>query len=1201
MSKMKSIVDAISSKLSISRRSFIKATLVVGGSAAIVGCEKGSGEPIFVGGGSGLDNVISPEDLSNAKIYHAGCVHNCGTGERCVSKLHVVNGKVVRVTSDDSDYDYEGIERDRLKYNDSRALSCAKGRAYKYKLYHPGRLKYTLKQTKARGDMSGFVRMNSEEAMKEVINRYRAIYTKYGRAAIYNSYGSSAGYGGTFSNASDARNALTTFIGGVKSNYSNYSFHQNIFSYQLTGHPGTHSSATALHRSLGNQLPNIAGVVKNIVAWGSNTLSTNNSVSWGYVRAVEMMKERNQTAKVYFIGPEFVDTAVTCATDWVQLRNYTDTALIMALFHEMIINTVNPDGSIVAEPWLDLEYIDTMVYGFFDSPAYNINETTGVITVTTAAAGSGERKVQAVPAGKSLSAYVMGSDDRLTKLKYNVSKNYTATQYGNISRNLSTSTYPSDTNSKYYYKQDMSKAKTPEWASEICGTKVETIRELARMYCDPAQHPILSEFAGGVQKSDNGVISLFSIATLLCVTKTFGLNGEGLFVGVFGTSIASNGDIGADTDYLAQGAAKAILPTMYKDKQIAASMSCKEWFNGIKFAFHDELIKNTDYGKHIPEWDGKTRYVNDDGATKAGIKYKYASNPLAPSLPEIFTEDGLPYYKYEGQTGTTPASGTPIYTGIRMIVNSGGNIPANQHENTNDSVQMFKTLPISKSDDIADSFCLATFDIYMSPTARYADYVFASTVALEAGDWMSIGGEPHYRPGVSKAPGEAKDGWRYAYEAYKAQAGLDSFNGVDAVDAHFKYVGTTSTYQSSDVKSLIEVDRAIADVNSRFYGMTRDEVFEKQYRPRKSEVTEVQSDERAGAYGELLRDHLDQYLALGDTMSTTPFVYNNNDYPNTVIDNGNDSNGDPIADTIIPGNYANANVAGQGPNVARQGDWGTGEANIAEWGDGTRPNFTGKFHVYNGAMVWDYARRYSKWHGWLPKEQRGQKNKDYEGDPIVYPIPMYMDFRDGFNETYGVFPIKDLEGNVVKDGKPENDLSKNRGLTLSTTHDRYRVHSTNAENPLLRELNHRTKGGGYGSGNDWKEYAVMPDRHVEGATAPISPMISSAVYKKDMKTASWHEIWINDQDAADRGIKENDLIVVENPIGAVRVIARLTKRCMRGHINLHQGGWYDPNPIDGIDDGGCANTLMSSKPSRIDNGNAQQSAYVTVRKDTLFV
>ena len=214
---------------------------------------------------------------------------------------------------------------------------------------------------------------------------------------------------------------------------------------------------------------------------------------------------------------------------------------------------------------------------------------------------------------------------------------------------------------------------------------------------------------------------------------------------------------------------------------------------------------------------------------------------------------------------------------------------------------------------------------------------------------------------------------------------------------------------------------------------------------------------------------------------------------------------------------------------------------------------------------------------------------------------MYYDFRDGFNETYGVFPIKDATGKVIKAGKPENDLSKKKGLTLSTTHDRYRVHSTNAENPLLRELNHRTKGGGYGSGNDWKEYAVMPERHIEGASAPISPMISSAVYKKDMKTASWHEIWINDQDAAERGIAENDLIVVENPIGAVRVIARVTKRCMRGHINLHQGGWYDPNPIDGIDDGGCANTLMSSKPSRIDNGNAQQSAYVTVRKDTLFV
>ncbi len=1203
MSKMKSIVDAISSKLSVSRRSFIKATLAVGGSAAIIGCEKGSGEPIFIGNGGGLDNVVSPEDLSNAKTYHGGCAHNCGVGARCVSKFHVVNGRVVRVTSDESDYDYEGNLRNREQYNDSRALTCVKARAFKYKLYHPGRLKYTLKQTKARGDVTGFIRIPSQVAMKEVAQKYRSIYDKYGRAAIFEFTGSSTSYyGATFEKPKDAKLALSQFVGGTKEAYSNYSFHQYTYAYKLTGHPSMWASDTSSEfRSVGYQFPAIASVVKNVVSWGSNILSTNNSSAWAYIRAIEKMKERRPESKVYFIGPEFVDTGVTCATDWVQLRNYTDSALIMGMFYEMIINTVDADGKIMSKPWLDLEYLDTMVYGFFDSPAYWVHKTSGVIKLTDPG-DAGYTKVDEVPAGKSLSAYVMGSDDRLTKLNYNKSKNYTATQFSTVqveskdrTRNLSTCSYPSKADSKYYYKQDMNSPKTPEWASVICGTPAETIKELAKMYCDPAQHPIFSDFSGGIQKQDNGVISMFTLASLLCVTKTFGLHGEGMFVGVFGVGVKDSGKIGLKTDYLdGSSAIPTGRPALYTDPKMAATMSVKEWFNGIKIAFHDVLKEKGYTGKHIPEWDGITRYVNDDGATKAALVYNYPTN-LGPTggFPTTFPDNGLDYYEFDGK-----AANTQKFAGTRMIINDGGGIQLNQHSNTNDSAEMYKCLPISGDATNPDTFCLATFDIYLSPTARHSDYIFASAVSLEAGDWKDIGGEKIYRPPVSKLPGEAKDGWRFAYEAYKAQVELGDFNGVTVANSHLKYVGTNATskaYQSSDVLSLDIVDKAIASPASRFYGMSRDEVFANQYRPRVNQPEPTITDVSKGAFGAKLRINLDKYLEKTVDLSTTPFIFN--DTLNTRIvppaKRPENQGSNEHADFVENSGGNNAIV------VVR--DWGSGENNIAEWGDGTRPELSGRFHVYNNTMVWDYERRYSKWHGWLPKEQRGQTNKDYEGDPIIYPIPMYLDFRDSFNESYGVFPIKDASGKVVKPGIPENDLSKYKGLTLSTTHDRYRVHSSHAENPLLRELNHRTKGGDYGSGNDWKEYAVMPERHIEGATAPISPMISSAVYKKDMKTASWHEIWINDQDAADRGIAENDLIVVENPIGAVRVIARLTKRCVRGHINLHQGGWYDPNPIDGIDDGGCANTLMSSKPSRLDNGNSQQFAYVKVRKDTLFV
>jgi anaerobic selenocysteine-containing dehydrogenase len=55
---------------------------------------------------------------------------------------------------------------------------------------------------------------------------------------------------------------------------------------------------------------------------------------------------------------------------------------------------------------------------------------------------------------------------------------------------------------------------------------------------------------------------------------------------------------------------------------------------------------------------------------------------------------------------------------------------------------------------------------------------------------------------------------------------------------------------------------------------------------------------------------------------------------------------------------------------------------------------------------------------------------------------------------------------------------------------------------------------------------------------------------------------------------------------------------VRGYVGLHQGSWFDPRKIGNeiVDVGGCCNTLMASKPSRIDHGNAQQSAMVTISK-----
>ena len=89
---------------------------------------------------------------------------------------------------------------------------------------------------------------------------------------------------------------------------------------------------------------------------------------------------------------------------------------------------------------------------------------------------------------------------------------------------------------------------------------------------------------------------------------------------------------------------------------------------------------------------------------------------------------------------------------------------------------------------------------------------------------------------------------------------------------------------------------------------------------------------------------------------------------------------------------------------------------------------------------------------------------------------------------------------------------------------------------------------------------------------------------------------VNDKDCDRLGLRDGDIIEMRNPVGAVRVSVKRTKRAAKGYIALHQGAWYDPDPNDGVDDGGCANTLMCTRGSRLDHGNGQQSAMVSIKK-----
>ena len=270
--------------------------------------------------------------------------------------------------------------------------------------------------------------------------------------------------------------------------------------------------------------------------------------------------------------------------------------------------------------------------------------------------------------------------------------------------------------------------------------------------------------------------------------------------------------------------------------------------------------------------------------------------------------------------------------------------------------------------------------------------------------------------------------------------------------------------------------------------------------------------------------------------------------------------------------------------------------------------------------MWQDENKFSMWHGYLPAEQRGQQHKDHEGDDIVLPLPVYYAYEDYFMEAYGCYDSINSA----------DEMNSKYPYLLTTTHDRFRSHSSMAENPLLREHSHRVPGvrqntknpnapytrkeDTFKQANDYGYYATGPSAafniNETGEYPKLSKTINDdgTVNSEYRDIASYTEVWLNEstKDANGQLINDGDLVQIENPIGAVRCVARLSKRCRPGFIGLHQGCWYDPregiSPMDSahkyksVDVGGNCNTLMASQPSRIDHGNGQQSAMVPIYK-----
>jgi anaerobic dimethyl sulfoxide reductase subunit A len=265
-------------------------------------------------------------DLAD-KVIRTGCPsHNCGG--RCLLKVSVKDGKIIRIETDDRPGDT--IEDPQLR-------ACLRGRSYLRRQYHPDRLKYPMKRIGKRGE-GKFKRISWDEALDTMAHEIIRVKERYGNGAFYVPYGTGS-YNQT--NGRQTAERLFNTIGGSLGFYNSYSWAAiskatpYVFGTNVTG----------------NQRQDWVNA-RYIIMWSWNPCEMRDGTNSEYF----LKKAKENGAKIICIDPRMSLSAVSLADEWIAIRPGTDVALMSAMAYVMI-----------EENLYDKEFVDKYCIGFDES------------------------------------------------------------------------------------------------------------------------------------------------------------------------------------------------------------------------------------------------------------------------------------------------------------------------------------------------------------------------------------------------------------------------------------------------------------------------------------------------------------------------------------------------------------------------------------------------------------------------------------------------------------------------------------------------------------------------------------------------------------------------------------------------------------------------------------------------------------------
>jgi anaerobic dimethyl sulfoxide reductase subunit A len=255
--------------------------------------------------------------ISGENVITTTCASHCGS--KCIVKVHVRDGVMTRIEAGDD--------------GDLQIRPCARGRAYRQRVYAKDRLQFPLRRTGNRGE-GKFARITWDEALDIVAEKIKGVRDAYGPAAIFMLTG---GGDQTAIHSGTLFNRLLWMMGGTTTKWGTHSNEGGRFAALSTY--GTIST-----RSTYDDLPNS----RLIIMWGWNPATTVTGHACRYLRQA---KEKGK--RIVSVDPRYTDTAATFADQWIPIIPGADAALLIAMAYVIIRDNLQ-----------DQAFLDKYTFGF---------------------------------------------------------------------------------------------------------------------------------------------------------------------------------------------------------------------------------------------------------------------------------------------------------------------------------------------------------------------------------------------------------------------------------------------------------------------------------------------------------------------------------------------------------------------------------------------------------------------------------------------------------------------------------------------------------------------------------------------------------------------------------------------------------------------------------------------------------------------